>query len=198
MGSVWKIGVCQGEERLKNKDGKKLHSTQKPEEILRRIISISSKLEDIVLDPFGGTMTTGVVAKKMGRKYIMIEREKDYCLFGQERIDKAHPHIGAIERAEFDIKPLKVTVPEMIEANFFILGEKFYINDMSENGELMIDGKLLYKGTILDMHTCAAIAKKRKADRLNGFDIWYVMRDKKLVSIKQIREKYREFKINNT
>jgi len=197
MGSVWKISVCQGEERLKNKDGKKLHSTQKPEEILRRVIAISSKLEDIVLDPFGGTMTTGVVAKKMGRKYIMIEREKDYCFFGQERINKAHVHVGAIERAEFDIKPLKVTVPDMIAAKFFILGEKFYTNDMSEGGELMIDGKLLYNGTILDMHTCAAIVKKRKADRLNGFDIWYVMRDKKLVSIKQIREKYREFKINN-
>ena len=52
LGSVWRIAVCQGNERLKDKDGNKLHSTQKPQELLYRIINISSKLGDTVLDPF--------------------------------------------------------------------------------------------------------------------------------------------------
>ncbi len=62
LGSVWRIGVCQGNERLKDENDKKLHNTQKPEELLYRIITTSSRLGDIVLDSFGGTMTTGVVA----------------------------------------------------------------------------------------------------------------------------------------
>lgn len=64
LGSVWRIGVCQGGERLKNDNDEKLHTTQKPEELLRRVIGVSSKLGDIVFDPFGGTMTTAAVAKK--------------------------------------------------------------------------------------------------------------------------------------
>jgi site-specific DNA-methyltransferase (adenine-specific) len=64
LGSVWRIPIVQGNERLKDDTGNKLHSTQKPEELLRRIVAISSKLGDVVLDPFGGTMTTAFVAKK--------------------------------------------------------------------------------------------------------------------------------------
>ncbi len=72
LGSVWSISVVNGNERLKDNEGVKLHSTQKPEELLYKIINISSKINDIVLDPFAGTMTTGKVAKQTGRKYIMI------------------------------------------------------------------------------------------------------------------------------
>ena len=80
MGSVWRFPVCSGNERLKDENGKKLHSTQKPLELLQRIIAINSNVGDVVLDPFGGTMTTGVAAKSLGRNYIMIERDKKYCV----------------------------------------------------------------------------------------------------------------------
>ena len=63
MGSVWKFAVCSGNERLKDDNGEKLHSTQKPQELLERIIAISSNIGDLVLDPFGGTMTTAAAAK---------------------------------------------------------------------------------------------------------------------------------------
>ncbi|MBR6160094.1 MAG: site-specific DNA-methyltransferase, partial [Lachnospiraceae bacterium] len=82
MGSVWKMAVCAGNERIKDANGNKLHSTQKPLEMLERIIAISSKPGDVVLDPFGGTMTTAVVAKRLGRKYIMIEKDENYCRYG--------------------------------------------------------------------------------------------------------------------
>jgi DNA modification methylase len=76
--NVWMIPVCSGKERLKNEKGQKLHSTQKPEKLLERIISISTNKNDIVLDPMAGSGTTGFVAKKLGRHFILIEKEEQY------------------------------------------------------------------------------------------------------------------------
>lgn len=195
MGSVWRIGICQGSERIKNDKGEKLHSTQKPEELLYRIIAISSRIGDLVFDPFGGTMTTAAVAKRMGRHYLTIEKEPEYCEYGERRLSSITPVIGNIEKAVFDEKPLRVTMEEMIGAGYFTVGETFYLKDFTEGGKLQPDGKLLYNGEIIDMHTCAAMVKGSKSRRLNGFDVWYVLRDGKLVSIDDIREEYRRFKM---
>jgi site-specific DNA-methyltransferase (adenine-specific) len=192
LGSVWRIGVCQGSERLKNDNGEKLHNTQKPEELLRRIIAISSKLGDIVLDPFGGTMTTGAVAKKMGRNYIMIEREHEYCKYGETRLSNVVPEIGDVEKAVFDEKPIKVTLKEMIENDYLRVGELFYTKNYNSSAVLTENAKLLYENNELDIHTCAARARGSNSDRLNGFDIWYVVRGDKLTSLSDVRESYRE------
>ena len=192
MGSVWELGVCRGGERIKDVEGKKLHSTQKPEELLWRVIAISSNIGDIVLDPFGGTMTTGAVAKRMGRRYIMIEREKAYCKYGQRRIDETQEEIGPVERAELDQKPLRARLKEMIKAQYFTPGERFYLKNSDESGELTPEGRLIYNGQAMDIHICASVAKKRSAGRLNGFDFWYVLREGKLTSIKKIRDDYRK------
>jgi DNA modification methylase len=87
MTSVWQIGLCTGGERIKGADGKKAHSTQKPEELLKRVILSSTNKNNIVLDPFFGTGTTGAAAKKLGRKYIGIEREPEYINIARERIN---------------------------------------------------------------------------------------------------------------
>ncbi len=194
LGSVWKIAVCSGSERIKDDLNNKLHSTQKPEELLYRIIAISSNIGDTVLDPFGGTMTTAAVAKKLGRQYIMIEREKKYCKYGEQRIKDICFEDTPIARAQFDVKPLKVSISEMIKEKYFFEGELFYLKNNSANAILNDDGKLLFNGELMDMHSCAAKAKKSKSDRLNGFDYWYVMRDGNLVSISDIREQYRKYK----
>jgi DNA modification methylase len=86
MTSVWQIKLCTGKERIKGADGKKAHSTQKPEELLKRVILSSSKQDDVVLDPFFGTGTTGAVAKKLKRHYIGIEKEEAYITIAQKRI----------------------------------------------------------------------------------------------------------------
>ena len=192
LGSVWLFPVCSGNERLKNSDGRKLHNTQKPLALLERIIAISSKPGDLVLDPFGGTMTTAAAAKKLGRKYIMIERNKNYCSHGQARLDAVSYEDSDIARATFDIKPMRVTIPEMIHAGFFVNGESFYLKDGQECAKLLSDGKLDFHGEILDIHTCAAKAKHLKAKRVNGFDVWHVKRNNQLVSIALIRENYRK------
>ena len=66
------------------------HPTQKPEKLLAKIILASSKPNDIVFDPFSGSGTTGIVAKKLNRRFIMIEREKNYCRLSQKRLLKAN------------------------------------------------------------------------------------------------------------
>lgn len=194
LGSVWRIGICQGRERLRRDNGEKLHSTQKPEELLYRVIAISSNIGDLVFDPFGGTMTTAAVAKRMGRHYLTIEKELEYCQYGERRLSSITPVIGGIEKAVYDEKPLRVTMREMIAAGYFIAGETFYLKDFTEGGKLQPDGKLLYDGKIMDMHSCAALVKGSRAKRLNGFKVWYVLRNDGLVNIDAVRESYRKFK----
>ena len=65
------------------------HPTQKPEKLLAKIILASSDRDDLIFDPFLGSGTTSVVAKKLGRKYIGIERELDYCLIAEKRLKLA-------------------------------------------------------------------------------------------------------------
>jgi site-specific DNA-methyltransferase (adenine-specific) len=62
------------------------HPTQKPEKLLAKIILASSNPGDVVLDPFMGSGTTSVVAKKTGRHYVGIERELAYCCLAEKRV----------------------------------------------------------------------------------------------------------------
>ena len=86
MRDVWSLPLVQGKERLRGKDGRALHPTQKPEEMLKRIIIASSNKGDTVLDPFLGSGTTAFVAKKLGRKWIGIEKSKKYADMAKKRI----------------------------------------------------------------------------------------------------------------
>ena len=88
MRSDWLFPICSGSERLKNPDGSKVHPTQKPESILHRIIVGSTKPGDLVLDPFFGSGTSGVVAKRLGRGYVGIEKDQDYIRAAKMRISK--------------------------------------------------------------------------------------------------------------
>ncbi len=62
------------------------HPTQKPEKLLAKIILASSREDDVVFDPFAGVGTTGVVAKKLGRNFAMVEIDEEYCLYAQKRL----------------------------------------------------------------------------------------------------------------
>ena len=86
MRDVWLMPLVQGKERLKGSDGRAVHSTQKPEEMLKRIIIASSNEKDIVLDPFLGSGTTAVVAKRLKRRWIGIEKNSTYIKAAKKRI----------------------------------------------------------------------------------------------------------------
>src|SRR5262249_54622968 len=86
MRSDWTFALCTGEERLKQRNGKKLHPTQKPEALLARVILASSRPDNLVLDPFCGTGTTCAVAKQLGRHFLGIEREEEYAIAARTRV----------------------------------------------------------------------------------------------------------------
>ena len=82
------LPLVQGEERIMGENGRAVHPTQKPEKLLEIIITASSDVGDIVLDPFFGTGTTGVVAQRLKRKWIGIEINERYIKIAEERINK--------------------------------------------------------------------------------------------------------------
>jgi site-specific DNA-methyltransferase (adenine-specific) len=65
------------------------HPTQKPEKLFAKLVLASSNPGDMVLDPYIGSGTTAVVAKKLGRKFVGIEREAEYCAYAQRRLEMA-------------------------------------------------------------------------------------------------------------
>ncbi|MBI3910575.1 MAG: site-specific DNA-methyltransferase [Armatimonadetes bacterium] len=82
MRSVWRFPICLGNERIKGGDGVKLHSTQKPLALLERILRACTRPGDRVLDPFSGTGTTGDAALRTGRRFFLVEREREYIEAG--------------------------------------------------------------------------------------------------------------------
>lgn len=65
------------------------HPTQKPEKLLAKVILASTKPNDLILDPFAGSGTTAVVAKKLGRSFVAIESDENYCLLAARRLEIA-------------------------------------------------------------------------------------------------------------
>ncbi len=86
MRDLWQMPLVQGKERLRASDGKALHPTQKPEELLKRIVLACSNEGDVVLDPFSGSGTTAYIAQKYNRKWIGIEKEEKYIKASLERL----------------------------------------------------------------------------------------------------------------
>ena len=66
------------------------HPTQKPEKLLAKLILASSNEEDIVFDPFLGSGSTSVCAKKLGRHYVGIEQNEQYCIWAEKRLESAN------------------------------------------------------------------------------------------------------------
>lgn len=190
MGSVWQMPICAGAERLKDENGVRLHATQKPEELLYRILAISSSPGDVVLDPFGGSMTTAAVARRMGRHYISIERDERYCFYGRQRVEREQPWLGEIERAAWDQKPPRVTMLMLMDEMLLHTGEKVYLADGVTSGELFTDGRVRVGGELMDIHAAAALLSGGKAARVNGYEHLYVMRNGMFVSLGELRKRY--------
>ncbi len=193
--SVWDIGICIGNERLKGEDGKKMHSTQKPEKLLYKVILSSSKPGDLVLDPFFGTGTTGAVAKLLGRKYIGIERDKSYVLMARERISKVIPDENEITNLELEVKPPKVPMDDLIEKGMLKVGETLYDKTKKHSAKILLNGHLDNGKDKLSIHKMAA--KYSKKENMNGWDFWYVEKDGELKSINQLRYEYMNKFITN-
>ncbi|EMC9372890.1 site-specific DNA-methyltransferase [Campylobacter lari] len=189
--SVWNIGICIGNERLKGIDGKKIHSTQKPELLLEKIILSSTKKGDLVLDPFFGTGTTGAMAKKLGRHYIGIEQEKIYTKIAESRIRQINTIDNEITRSELEAKPPRVSLEELVNTGFLNKNEKFYDKNKKYICYLVNDNKVSDESEILSIHKMAA--KYLNKDNHNGWNYFYIFKDKEFISIDSLRYEYQNF-----
>lgn len=83
---VWEFPVCQGPERVKGKNGRAAHPTQKPLELFKRLVEMASNEEDVVLDPFMGSGTTAVACEELKRSWIGVDSNKEYINLANERL----------------------------------------------------------------------------------------------------------------
>lgn len=191
MRSTWEIPICTGKERLKNENGEKLHPTQKPEALLYRVLLASTKVGDLVLDPFFGTGTTGAVAKKMGRHFIGIERDSAYVKGAKERIEQIEPMSATA--AEYTVKKKMPRVPfgSVLERGMLQPGDKLWDSAGKHWAIIRSDGSVKSDSAEGSIHQVGAAAQNAAA--CNGWEYWH-FKDKKageLVCIDKLRQQIR-------
>jgi site-specific DNA-methyltransferase (adenine-specific) len=192
MQNVWEIPLCTGAERIKI-NGKKAHSTQKPEALLYRVILSSSNPDDVVLDPFFGSGTTGAVAKKLRRDFIGIELETQYVNIAQQRIADIQPVLFDIGD-DLLITESKRSLPRvgfstLVESQYLHVGQTLYSRNRNYQAKIKADSTLTtgeYTGSI---HKVAAYVIGQSA--YNGWDFWYYEDNGELKSIDELRNRYR-------
>ncbi|UCD42644.1 MAG: site-specific DNA-methyltransferase [Chloroflexota bacterium] len=192
MRSDWQIPLCTGAERIKI-NGKKAHSTQKPEALLYRVILSSTDPEDIILDPFFGTGTTGAVAKKLNRHWIGIEINPRYVKLAEERIDSIKE--DEIEEQIFNLKDNKrnqrrIPFGKIVENGFINAGENLYFEgDKNIKAVIKPDSNLLINGFVGSIHQSAKHLTGGKPS--NGWHLWYYESDNgELKPIDELRSKF--------
>jgi modification methylase len=171
MRSDWTLPICSGNERIRDSDGQKAHSTQKPESLLHRVVVASTKPGDIILDPFFGSGTTGAVAKRLGRHFIGIEREKSY-------VEVAKKRIAAVEPAEDDA--IKVTGSKraepripfgwVVERGLLAPGTVLHGSRKHHRAKVRADGTLVTSDATGSIHRVGAHVQG--LDACNGWTFW--------------------------
>ena len=190
MRSDWTIALCTGEERLKNGDGKKLHPTQKPEALLARVILASSRPDDLVLDPFCGTGTTGAVAKRLGRRFIGIERERAYAAAASARIATIEPlPVPALAPFMTAREAPRVPFSALLERGLVLPGSRLCDAKRKVKALVRADGAIALGETVGSIHRIGALAQGLEA--CNGWAFWHVETTKGLVPIDALRAEIR-------
>lgn len=189
----WNISLATGKERAKSRNGVKAHSTQKPEALLYRVIMASSNVGDVVLDPFFGSGTTGAVAKKLGRNWIGLERDKKYVRLAQRRID-------AVQRAAEEAinvekhKPARIPFGALLENGLLHPGQTLYFAKNGKKAKVLSNGHLRCGKLTGSIHGVAkALMDNAPA---NGWDLWFYKDEngnRKVID--ELREKIRMSKV---
>jgi modification methylase len=186
MRSDWLFPICSGPERLKDDGGRKAHPTQKPEALLQRILIASTKTGDTVLDPFFGTGTTGAVAKRLGRKFIGIERDGDYARAAAERIEKVRPlSLDAIETLPSKRSEPRVPFGQILGLGIIEPGQKLFDARRKIRAEVRADGTLACAGQQASIHRLGALVQGKAA--CNGWTYWHFEAEGKLKPIDLLR-----------
>jgi modification methylase len=188
--SDWTLPLCTGEERLKGGNGKKLHPTQKPEALLARVLLSSTRPDDLVLDPFSGTGTTGAVAKRLGRRFVACEQDAKYAKAAEKRIAATKP-LEAPTLAPFVTAREAPRVPfaTLIERGLVTPGARLVDSKKRHKALVRADGAVSLDGTVGSIHRIGAIAQG--LDACNGWTFWHVETPKGLTLIDELRAKVR-------
>jgi modification methylase len=188
--SDWTFPLCTGEERLKGSDGKKLHPTQKPEALLARVILSSSRPDDLVLDPFSGTGTTGTVAKRLRRRFVGFEREAAYAAAARKRIAAVEP-LPSESLAPFMTAREAPRVPfsALLERGLVSAGARLVDAKRRHAALVRADGAIALGETVGSIHRIGALVQGLEA--CNGWTFWHVETTKGLVSIDALRAEVR-------
>ena len=190
MRSDWFLPLCTGPERLRNQHGLKLHPTQKPEALLARVILAASRPDDLVLDPFCGTGTTGAVARRLGRRFIGVEREHAYAKAGQKRIAAAKP-LPEASLAPFMTarEAPRVAFALLVERGLVSAGARLVDAKRKVNALVRADGAIALGEAVGSIHRIGALAQGLEA--CNGWAFWHVETAHGLVSIDALRAEIR-------
>ncbi|MFM9977603.1 MAG: site-specific DNA-methyltransferase [Sphingomonadaceae bacterium] len=171
MRSDWSFPICGGQERLK-RGGTKAHPTQKPEALLYRILLACTKPGDVVLDPFFGTGTTGAVARRLGRRWIGIERDATYCDVARERIAAALPLDESAVTTMMSPKGApKVAFGTLVEVGLIPAGSELFDARRRWTATVRADGSLAMGTVTGSIHKLGA--EVQRAPSCNGWTFWH-------------------------
>jgi modification methylase len=190
MRSDWTLPICSGNERLKDENGDKAHSTQKPESLLHRVIVAASKPGDVILDPFFGSGTTGAVAKRLGRHFIGIERDANYAEVARQRIARVEPADGeSIEVTKSKRTEPRIPFGRVVEEGLLPPGSIVTSSTRRFSAKVRADGTLICKDATGSIHRIAAHVQG--LDACNGWTFWHFESKGSLVPIDLLRQRLR-------
>tara|TARA_Y100001970_G_scaffold279960_1_gene388148 strand:+ start:503 stop:1576 length:1074 start_codon:yes stop_codon:yes gene_type:complete len=195
MRSDWFIPICSGKERLRGKNNQRAHPTQKPESLLYRIILSSTNKGDTILDPFLGSGTSAVVAKKLQRKFIGIEQNKDYVKLSKQRLKQTKElgnNIIEIQKGRKDLP--KVPFGELVEQGVVPPGAVLTDKKQKFKAIVSIDGSIKINDISGSIHKVGA--KLQGLPSCNGWDYWHLKEKKSSVLLDNVRDNYRSKKNN--
>jgi modification methylase len=186
MRSDWFLPLCTGPERLRNQHGLKLHPTQKPEALLHRVLLASTAPGDIVLDPFIGTGTTAVVARRLHRHFIGIERHPAYAEAAIGRVRATRPApleglSGAVSRREVP----RVPFGSLVERGLLAPGTKLFDRMRRVSAVVAADGTVVAGAVRGSIHKVGAAVQN--APSCNGWTFWHFEKDGRLVPLDVLR-----------
>jgi modification methylase len=190
MRSDWTLPLCTGAERLKDKNGDKVHPTQKPEALLQRVMLSSTNSGDVVLDPFFGTGTTGAVAKQLGRNFIGIERDETYAKHARARIlNTEELPLEALKTTTAKRAEVRIPFGTLIERGLIKAGETLFDHTTRIAANVRADGSIASKSDAGSIHKVGALVQN--AEACNGWTYWHVRRGPNLVPIDVLRQQVR-------
>lgn len=191
MRSDWVLPTCVGKERIRA-NGMKAHATQKPEALLYRVILSSTNPGDVVLDPFFGSGTTGVVARQLGRHWLGIEQEAEYIRIANKRLEEVRALPGDVLHISAPRQQPRVPFGALIECGLLRPGQvlSFGLLDGAQ-ATVLADGHLRCGDITGSIHQ---IARQLTGAPCNGWDAWYYVDEQsgQRLRIDQLRQRLRE------